>query len=236
MANCVVVGAQDRLATRQRHHEGEDGAARHMEVGDHRVDALEAKARTDEQSGEALGIAGDRPRFERPRTASTHADHATADTLRKLNRSDGRGRDRIPLGFHRVLLDCRRAYRREGPGPDMERKQRGTNSGRGEFAEQRLGEVQSRGRRRYCARRIGIDGLIIGGVAGVDLTIDIVRQRQHSGLAQKIFHREPIGSRDERTPRALVSDHDQHAAIGQQQTSTFTQRAMGSRQRDPGSR
>src|ERR1700691_3422995 len=116
MANGLAVRAEKLIASRKRHREREHRRTRHVEVRQHRVCQLEAKARMNKEPGEALDVARDCPRLERARRTGADRDYTTADSPRMLDCGLGCRRNRVPLGFHRMTLDLDRAHRREGAG------------------------------------------------------------------------------------------------------------------------
>src|SRR5580658_284529 len=142
MANGLAVRTEKLIASRKRHRERQHRRARHVEVRQHRVCQLEAKARMNKEPGEALDIAGDSPRLERARRAGANGDYTPANSARMLDRGLGRGRNRVPLRFHRVTLDLDGTHRRECAWTDMQRDLRRANPRVGQRLEDLVSEME----------------------------------------------------------------------------------------------
>src|ERR1700722_18498072 len=158
-----------------------------MEIRQHRVCQLEAKARMNKEAGETLDVAGYRPRLERASRTRANRDDAPADSSRVIDCNLGRGRNRVPLGFHRMTLDLDRTHRRESTGTNMQRHRRGANPSVGQRFEDIVGEMKAGGWRRDRAGPRGIDCLVVVDVGGTDGAMYIVRQRERAVAIQYLF-------------------------------------------------
>src|ERR1700683_5409022 len=108
-AQRVRVGGAPPVRTCERREQHEQRRARLMEVGHQAVDDCEAMPRTDEQLRAPTPGAGDiavaGARLEDSDDGGADGDDSSAGTASALDRSDGRGRQRVLLLVHRVSLE-----------------------------------------------------------------------------------------------------------------------------------
>src|ERR1035437_8844999 len=233
MANRFAVRGKNLIAPRKRHRERQHRGSGHMEVRDHRVSQLEAKARMNKEPAETLDVAGDRPRLERARRAGANRNYTAADSPRMFDGSLGRCRNRVPLGLHRVTLDLDGSHRSESAGTDMQRHRSGADARIGQRLEDLGGEMQPRGGRRESAGPRGIHGLVVVDVGGTDAAMNIVRQRERAGALEYLFDGNSALAYDDWAARPRVAGDPQRMTVAQNEARVILEHAMRPYQRDP---
>jgi hypothetical protein len=115
---------------------------------------------------------------------------------------------------HRVFGEIAGAHRLKGACADMQRHARDRHAAGAQRVEDRVVEVQSRGRRGDGARLVRIDGLIARFVGGFRRALDIRRKRYG---AVRIEQREHVAAALE--PQAgeltVALDHRRFEAAGE---------------------
>src|SRR5579862_7600898 len=218
MANRLAVRGENLNAPRKRHHQRQHRRSRHMKVRQHRVCQLEAKARMNKEACETLDVAGYRPRLECARRTGADRDDAPADSTRMIDRGLRRGRNRVPLGLHRMTLDLDRAHRREGTGTDMQRDGRGADARVGQRFEDVVGEMQPGSGRRDRAGSRGIDGLVVVDVGGTDGAMYIMRESESAADLEYLLDRRICLAHDDRPPRLRIAGDSERVTVTQDET------------------
>src|SRR5262249_28487414 len=124
----------------------------------------------------------------------------------------------------------------EGSRSDVQRYAGIANTLARQFSEQRIGEMESRGRRRNRARGAGIHGLVVIEVFGVDLAADVMRQREQARSAEQLLDRSAVVACDDRTALACVPHDPERATIFDPQTRALFEAAMRPRESQPRAR
>ncbi|MDT4832384.1 hypothetical protein FQZ97_659400 [compost metagenome] len=200
-----------------------------MEVGDQGIDQPETVARGDEDIG--VAVAGGqravrlRGRFQGAQRSRADRDHAAAAGARLAH---GLGQflgDGIPLRMHLVLGQVLGAHRLEGAGTHVQRQEGAAHAGGIQPREQRVIEMQARGRCRHGARIARVDGLVAGLVVGVGVVRDVRRQRQAPVALDQVQRRRGEAQREELVHAR--ADRDREGVFGQVQRAALGGRFRG---------
>jgi hypothetical protein len=181
-----------RLA-RERRHQHQQRRFRQVEVGQQRIDRTDAITGKDED----LRLARERQQFAivpgpavAPGTlqcahhGGADGDDASTGRARAADLFDQLGADVEPLAVHAMLAHVVDAYRLESAGADMQGDVAELHATRAQRIQQRIVEMQSRGRRRDGADLAREHGLVAFVVVGARLAVDVRRQRQAAGVQQ----------------------------------------------------
>ncbi len=162
-----------------------------MEIGHQGIDHMQRPARVNEDIGvaaEGFQLAIARRAFQRAHTGSAHRDHPPATGPASGDRIDHILADLQPLAMHEVIFDTLDPHRLKGAGAYMQGNESALDALFGDGREQRLIEMQPRGRRCHGAGAFGIYGLIALAVGGFVRPVDIGRQRHMAGSLQQRQH------------------------------------------------
>ena len=128
-----------------------------------------------------------RGRLEPAQRGGAHRDHAPPLGMGAHDAGTQLRAHVDVLGVHVMLLDFGRAHRLEGPGPHVQRQERGFHAGRAQRLDQRRIEMQAGGRRRHRAVAGRVDRLVALAIERGVRPVDVGRQRH---VPDGLHHRE----------------------------------------------